>query len=534
MASSAPRSSRDRPAAPEAVAAGLERFVAERLPAALPRQRWFGSQGRRIVAARLRDLAPLGPRAPGAWWSLVDVEFERGADETYALPLLVCGDSRAPEGTLGHLEVEGVPGLVADALDEPSFCRALLAAIGEDLTVRCRRGVIRFLRAAAFPTGAAFDALVPTRLGGEQSNTSVVYGDALILKAFRRIAPGTNPEREMTGFLTTRARFRHVPQLAGAVEYLPAEGEAVTLAVLHRFAPNRGDGWSWALGHLAELRNFVATRGRHEPLEPGRLGELVRDFSAGTVAGLGLLGGLTGALHAGLAEAPDDLAFAAEPISSGDVARWTGRIASDLGLTLEMLRVSLPMLPAPARGRGQALLAAGPALSASLDGLAPLAVEGCCKIRVHGDYHLGQTLRTDDGFVILDFEGEPARPAEERRAKQCALKDVAGMLRSFDYAVATALGDEGAASAVGDTWRRLAVEAFLDGYLPAAAKAPVRLGPRARPTLHRALAVFELDKALYEVRYELDHRPTWVDVPLRGLARLLLAGPARPAPPWVA
>src|SRR2546423_2276362 len=303
MASSAPRSSRDHPPASEAVAAALERFVAERLPAALPRQRWFGSQGRRIVAARLRDLAPLGPRAPGAWWSLVDVEFERGAAETYALPLLVCGDTRAPVGMLGHLEVEGVPGLVADALDEPSSCRALLAAIGEDLTVRSRRGVLRFLRAVAFPAGAAFDALAPKRLGGEQSNTSVVYGDALILKAFRRIAPGTNPEREMTGFLTARARFPHVPQLAGAVEYLPAEGEAVTLAVLHRFAPNRGDGWRWVVGHLAELRAFVAVLRRHEPLEPGRLGELVADFSEGTVAGLRLLGGLTGALHAGLAGA---------------------------------------------------------------------------------------------------------------------------------------------------------------------------------------------------------------------------------------
>jgi maltose alpha-D-glucosyltransferase/alpha-amylase len=257
----------------------------------------------------------------------------------------------------------------------------------------------------------------------------------------------------------------------------------------------------------------------------------VRDFSAGTVAGLRLLGALTGALHAALAGAPDDPAFAAEPISSEDVARWTGRIAADLGLTLEMLRASLPTLPAPARGRGQALLAAGPALHAPLDGLAPLALEGCCKLRVHGDYHLGQTLRTDDGFVILDFEGEPVRPPEERRARQCALKDVAGMLRSFDYAVATALGEEEAPSAVGDAWRRLAVEAFLDGYLPAAAKAPVRLAPLARPALDRALAVFELDKALYEVRYELDHRPAWVDVPLRGLARLLVA---RPAPPWVA
>jgi trehalose synthase-fused probable maltokinase len=526
MASSAPRSSRDRGPAPEAIAAALDRFAAEGLVDALPRQRWFGSKGRRVVAARLLDLAALGPRAPGAWWSLVEVKFERGADETYAVPFLVRSDTGAPRGALGRLEVGGAPGFVGDAFDEPEFCKALLVAIGEELTLRSRGGAIRFLRAEAFPAGLPLDALAPRRLGGEQSNTSVVYGDALVLKAFRKLAPGTNPEREMSGFLTARARFAHVPQLAGAVEYLPAEGEAVTLAVLSRFAPSRGDGWSWALAHLDELRDFVAARARGEPLGPGRLVQLVGDFSAATVAGLRRLGALTGALHAALASAPDDPAFAPEPISEVDIARWAERIAADLGLALEMLRAGLAALPTPARGRGLALLASAPALRASLGGLAPLVVERCRKIRVHGDYHLGQTLRTDDGFVILDFEGEPVRSPSERRTKQCALKDVAGMLRSFDYAVATALGQDGAPTAVGDSWRRLAVEAFLGEYLHAAAQAPVRLVPSSRPALLRALTVFELDKALYEVRYELDHRPAWVDVPLHGLVRLLEAGRA--------
>src|SRR5437867_1086052 len=162
---------------------------------------------------------------------------------------------------------------------------------------------------------------------------------------------------------------------------------------------------------------------------------------------------------------------------------------------------------------GGALLTYARALGAHADA-------GCAKIRIHGDYHLGQTLRTDDGFVLLDFEGEPARPAAERRAKQSPLTDVAGMLRSFDYAAATAFGSADEFAATGEAWRRLAAGVFLDAYVEAVSQAPVRLLPASRPALERALAAFELDKALYEVRYEIDHRPGWVGVPLRGLCRL--------------
>jgi len=514
------RSSRSARPGAAAVGAALDRFAAGPLAEALPRQRWFGGKGRRIVAVTLRDLAPLGAGAPDAWLTLVDVAFDRGPGETYVVPLGVRRDAPPDAGGLGRVDLGGAPARVTDALDDPDVGRALLAAIAGERTLAARHGTIGFVRAPAFPASAVTGALAARRVPGEQTNTSVVYGEALILKVFRRARPGPNPEREMTGFLTARGRFAHVPQLAGAVEYLPADGEAVTLAVLHRFTPNCGDGFTWVLEHLGRLDDFVRARAEHEPLGGERLVQLVRDFSAGLLGAMRRLGALTAGLHAALASDPDDPAFAPEPITAGDVTRWTERIAGDLTLTLEGLSARLPDLSAPARARAEALLADRAGLRACLRGLDALPAEGCVKIRVHGDYHLGQTLRTDDDFVILDFEGEPARPLAERRARHSPLRDVAGMLRSLDYAAATALGEGEGPRAAGETWRRLAEDAFLDAYLDEAAGAPAHLVPAAPPALLRALGPFALDKALYEVRYELDHRPAWVDVPLRGLARL--------------
>ncbi len=519
MASKNRRSSGGHPP-PDAVAASLDRFVVERLAEVLPLQRWFGSKGRRIVSVSVLDAVEFGARAPGAWLTLLDVAFERGPREVYSVPLVLRAQGQAAGEVLGRLDTVGALELVVDAFADEGFCRALLGAFDEGLTLRARRGAIRFVRTAALPRLAPGRAPASRRLRGEQSHTSVVYDDALILKAFRKLVVGINPEHEMTGFLTTRAGFAHVPQLAGTAGYAGTDGTAITLAVLHQFAPSQGDGWSWMLTHLERLRDFVATRARHEPLGGDRLVQLVRDASAAVLGAVSRLGALTGGLHAALASDPGDPAFAPEPITAEDVARWTQRIAGDLALTLEVLCARLRDLPAPARARAEALLADEAGLAACLAGLDTLPAEGCAKIRIHGDYHLGQTLRTADDFVILDFEGEPARPLAERRAKHCSLRDVAGMLRSFDYAAATALG-EGASLAAGDTWCRLASEAFLDGYLGEVKRAPARLVPAARRDLAGALDAFELDKALYEVRYEIDQRPAWIDVPLRGLQHIV-------------
>jgi maltose alpha-D-glucosyltransferase/alpha-amylase len=479
-----------RPGDPARIAAALERAVAVELPPALPRQRWFGAKGRAITGARVRDCGPLGDHA---WLTLVDVTFAQGPDETYTVPLVLAADESA-----------------ADAFDHPGFRRELLAAFERELTVpTVRGGSIRFVRTDRFPPLAPGAPPVSRRLTGEQSHTSVAYGDVLIVKALRKVQPGPNLEYEVGEFLTFRARFPHVPPLAGVIEHASAFGETTTLALLQRYVPNGGDGWRWALDQLGRLEPEDAEASEHVS------GDLVR------------LGVVTAALHGALASDASDPAFAPEPLTAADASAWSERIAADVRRTCAAVRARLDTVPREVAADARALLASEPALIERARDLGALAAEPCAKIRVHGDYHLGQTLRTAGGFVILDFEGEPARSVAERRRKQCALVDVAGMLRSLDYAVHTTLSRAGtspsasAPSPAGERWLRRASASFLEGYLDEIARVPVRLLPRSPAAFARALAIFELDRALYEVRYELDNRPSWLGIPLRGLVRLL-------------
>jgi maltose alpha-D-glucosyltransferase/alpha-amylase len=463
----------------------------------LPRQRWFGAKGRAITGARVRDCGEL---APAAWLVLVDVTFARGPDETYAIPLVLDGDAG---GDLSlALDLDGVTTRAADAFEYPRFCLDLLAAFERESRVSTvRGGSVRFARTDRFPRLSPGASIAPRRLTGEQSHTSVVYGDALIVKALRKVQPGPNLDCEIGEFLTFRARFPHVPPLAGAIEHAAATGETTTLAMLQRYVPNHGDGWRWALDQLGRLERDDA-------------GDAAEDVFRDLVQ----LGVVTAALHGALASDASDAAFAPEPLAAADASGWGERVAGDVRRTCSAVRRRLDALPREIAADARALLASEPALIARARELRALADEPCAKIRVHGDYHLGQTLRTDRGFVILDFEGEPARPIAERRRKQCVLVDVAGMLRSLDYAVHTALSPTGVPSPAGERWGRRAAASFLDGYLDEIARVPVRLLPRSPAAFARALSIFELDRALYEVRYELDNRPAWLGVPLRGLA----------------
>jgi len=499
MASRAPRSDGPSRADPARVAGALGRAVSRELPALLPRQRWFGDKGRSIAAVNLRDCGAFGDRA---WLVLVTVAFTDGVDETYAIPLVLDGAAATPDALEATLELDGAT-TRADAFDQPGFCHELLTAFERDAVVpTAHGGVVRFVRTGRYSVLRGDGPLAPRRLTAEQSNTSVAYGSRLILKWLRRVKAGTNLDREVGSFLTLQARFPHVPPLAGAIEYVSAAGEVTTLGVLQGFVANQGDGWSWIVGHLRQL-------------PPARVDEL----SGPVFQELSGLGAVTGALHAALASDAESSDFAPEPITDADVTAWIARVAADLGRTSAVVRARLADLPREIENDARALLAGQAALRARADDLRALGVERCMKIRVHGDYHLGQTLRTAAGFVLLDFEGEPDRPLAERRRKQSSLVDVAGMLRSLDYAVHTALSP--ASAPAGERWVRRASAAFLDGYLAELGRFPARLVPASRSTLARALAVFELDKALYEVRYELDHRPAWLAIPLRGLARLL-------------
>jgi trehalose synthase-fused probable maltokinase len=358
--------------------------------------------------------------------------------------------------------------------------------------VEGRQGRIRFRPTPgwAFPSG---DGPPPRRLGGEQSNTSLVVGD-LVMKSLRRPPPGLNPELEIARFLTTRTAFRDVPRLAGSVEYEIA-GETATLAVVQELVPNAGDGWAYLVSALAD--RGAAVERRPDPL----------------VDDVRRLGAITGGLHVALASDDADPDFRPEPITHDDVTHWRRDIAHELAAADVAPRIAEAVPDAPAR--------AARALAALAD-LAGAVV----KIRVHGDYHLGQVLKTPDGFAIIDFEGEPARPLAERRRKQSALRDVAGMLRSLDYAAhAVAFrrppADRAAALGALTAWEALARRAFLAGYHAAAVKSAAPVVPANPADLPRACAPFELQKACYELRYELDNRPDWTAIPLAGISRIL-------------
>ena len=479
----ASRPLRSDPAALVALLSGPGRADLARF---LIRQRWFAAKTRGIAAVDVLDWAVLDPDGP-----LVLLLLAVDGDPYY-VPVAVSAEA-TPEATLARAGTEAV----VDAHRDPRFGRRVLAAIASGGSADGRHGRFAFRPTAGWAFPPDPDALAVRHLTGEQSNTSVVVGD-LVLKSLRRPQPGLNPDLEITRFLTTRTAFRHVPRLAGWVEYAGVD-EPATLAVLQEFVPNTGDGWTHVVSTLA---------GRGADIER-RPDPLLDDVHR--------LGAITGGLHAALASDDRDADFRPEPVGRDDVARWAGEISRELAAPEIHGRLG-------ADG-GQVADAVGRALTA-LDGLAG----GTVKIRVHGDYHLGQVLKTPDGFVIIDFEGEPARPLAERRQQQPTLRDVAGMLRSLDYAAhAVALrrpaAERPAALVSLTAWEERAREAFLTSYLSAVTESPVPLVPATAEALRSACAPFELQKAAYELRYELDNRPDWVAIPLAGIRRILGRSP---------
>ena len=483
---------------PGEVVAVLEGDGGAALGEFLRRQRWFAAKARGLDAVRIEDWAVLDQRGP-LLLALLDVDGER-----YYLPLAVSaaaddGDAIARVGS--RIVVEGHA--------DPAFGRRMLEAIstGREITGQAGSFRCRPMVPSAVPGAGDAAAIDVKRLSAEQSNTSIALGRDLILKSLRRPRPGVNPEIEITQFLTARG-FPHVPPLVGWMDYAGAAGETATLSVLQGFAANDGDGWRHVLRALG--RDARDTR-RATPDDP-----LIREIRE--------LGRVTGELHAALASDSADPAFAPEPVTAEDARRWASGIAAALDRASSNADRGDPELARALRG-----VSAGDdgtiAIRAGLD----LLAAGAHKIRCHGDYHLGQVLKTRDSFVVIDFEGEPARPIAERRAKQSPLRDVAGMLRSLNYAVNTVgregeVGQRGQAALWLERWERLARDAFLDGYTSATGRSPVRLVPPWRDELRRACVPFEIDKACYELAYELDNRPDWVAIPLAGLSRLLERG----------
>ncbi|MFN2627445.1 MAG: phosphotransferase [Gaiellaceae bacterium] len=424
-------------------------------------QRWFGSKTREVTHARVLDRAALRAAEPELAVALVEIGFDSGTHETYQL--MVGGDE-------------------LDALEDPRRVRELVHMIRGGMTITAGEGTVEF-RPVEGCAGLGTDLTHARPIGTEQSNSSIVFDEELILKVFRRLEPGINPELELLRFLTDRG-FPNIAALCGWYAYAGGPTNA-TLGILQRYVDEGEDGWELALGELGEAPERFLVRLR-------RLGEV------------------TGLMHTTLGSDSNDANFSPETPS----AESLGLLTATVDEQIEQIFLTLPQgddAVAPIAGRGEEVR----------EQLRMLTHAGSVGklIRTHGDFHLGQTLWHAGDWVILDFEGEPARPLSERRRKRSPLRDVAGMLRSFAYAISAAELLRGIEAPQG--WEDRAREQFLAGY-----RETVDLGllPSSIEAINRLLAVFELEKAVYELRYELDNRPQWVRIPVAGIQRLIEEG----------
>src|SRR4051794_17844579 len=438
-------------------------------------RRWFGSKAEEVAHVGVLDSMGLDTADPALLLALLEARFPTGTHHVYQL---LFGVRPQDEGwTEGRIEDVG-GATVYDAFADPEAYRRLGRMLAAQATVRGDTATVNFYWIEGVePPGE--DAQVRA-MGAEQSNSSVVFDDAYVLKAFRRLEAGDNPELEMLRFLTER-EFPNIAELVGWIDY---EGDLMdaTLGVAQRFVSGGRDGWELALDELAsDPEAFV-----------GRMEDL---------------GAVIGRMHTALASDPNDPAFAPEEPSMES----TSLITATIDEQIERLFVDLPS-DTPAL---EPIVHRGEEVRDRLSLLSHIGSGGKL-IRHHGDLHLGQTLLAPDRWIVLDFEGEPARPLLERRRKRSPLRDVAGMLRSFAYAASAAELQRGATAPEG--WEDRTREAFLAGYFGAVDPGLLPPGEANARTL---LTIFELEKAVYELRYELNNRPDWVRIPVAGIARLL-------------
>ena len=456
-------------------AARLRRLVAQIPHGLLTSQRWFRSKGRPIADVTLEDAAALAadPGARDAALIVVRVGFsDGGSDELYLLPMLaeaaLPGPVPAPQPGIVMVHDPVYGSVLREPSDGDGAWTRLLAGIAAGLTLPALHGSFAFHALQPIPR-----ELDERRLGGEQSNTSIALGASLLLKLYRRLEPGVNPDLELPRFLTG-AGFDRVPAVVGYVHYLPATGEPMAAAMLQAFLPDAIDAWRWLLDQLA------GEAGSHQAL-----------------TAIGRIGAITARMHATLASRPDDPAFPARAASPDDLLAWRASAEEQLDRAMA----------ADGRvGRDAAIVrAAFDAIGAARDARVQ---------RIHGDYHLGQLLRSGGDFWVIDFEGEPARPLADRRLPGSPLRDVAGMLRSLDYAVQTRARDDAVARVDAARWLAQARESLLAAYRSG--------GMAVDDDLLRA---FELEKACYEVHYEANNRPDWAWLPTQALRRLTQADP---------
>ena len=520
------------------------------LPDVLKSRRWFAGKARAIESVRIVESIPIPCRSSAVALLFILVEYRDGTPETYAFSVTAALGEQAAQiqkdmpGTIvTTLKVRTKEceqtGVLYDALWNPDFSRTLLSAIGQGSRFTGETGTLIASSTQAYGkliSGGA--ALEPAVMKAEQSNTSVAYGDRLIMKVYRRVENGVNPDLEIGRILTTM-NFPHTPPVAGSIEYIRANGETVTMAILQGFVHNQGDAWKYTLEAFDRYleRCRAQPTGREDELTlNGPLLEMVqkeiptfaRELIGPYLESASRIGQRTAELHVALANVQNNPDFTPEPFSlEYRRSRYESmcRLASQ---TSSLLKGRLNDLPSDTEQEARLVVNSEPQILDRFRDFFELETSAL-RIRCHGDYHLGQVLYTGQDFVISDFEGEPARPLSERRMKHTPIMDVAGMLRSFHYAPYAALsrqqsnllaeGDGGRLDPWVRFWSGWVSVVFLKAYLAIAGRAS--FWPGSQEEFQVLFDAHLLEKAVYEIRYELNNRPDWVKIPIRGVLEIL-------------
>ncbi|CAN5381044.1 maltose alpha-D-glucosyltransferase [soil metagenome] len=520
--------------------------LAKILPAYLRSRRWFGGKARRIKDVKIVETIPLQAGDFIARIAMLQVDYTDGDPETYVLPLTFATGEQAlhveewlPHAALARMKVrDGEEGILYDAVWETAFGSALLDMIARRRSFRGDHGALSATTTRQFRAlrGPAGDELPASVSRAEQSNSSIIFDDRLILKLFRRIENGQNPDLEIGRFLTEGTKFKQLAPVAGAIEYSRGRDEAMTVGILQGYVANEGDAWQFTLDSLATFfeEALASELPPDELVEPGRhlldlideeLPALANEQIGAFIEEVYLLGQRTAEMHLALASSRQDPAFTPEPFSMLYQRSVYQSMRSQTGRVFQTLRRQQLSLPERVQEDAQVVLELEGDVRRRFQSIIEQRIHAT-RIRFHGDYHLGQVLFTGRDFVIIDFEGEPARPLGERRIKRSPLRDVAGMLRSFHYAAFASLFDHGHGVPIrpGDVptverwasfWNVWVSVAFLKSYFEHTEGAEFM--PRDRDEVRVLLDVFLLDKAVYELGYELNNRPDWVRIPLHGI-----------------
>jgi len=522
---------------------GRQKLKGEVLTDYLRSCRWFRSKGRIIRSLNIMENVAIS----SSQLLFLEVNYNEGMPEIYLLPLFYLPREKAamleqqfPQAVIAYLKVGETEGTLLDGIYCEDFQRMILDTIARKKRFRGEKG-----ECLAYP-GRLFRSLLADKAQpfavsvqkAEQTNTSILYGNAFILKLYRKLEAGINPDLEIVKALTEKAGSTEIPPFAGAIEYHRKDGTFLHLGLLQAFAPNQGDAWSYALDNMGhyferilarkeELKEVPPVPSLLECLDKIEENPSLKELLGGLYPEMmALLGQRTGELHLSLYSIKDDPDFSAEGFSQHYQRSIFQSMRSTGRQSFSLLQRYLNKLPEEIRSEAQGILASENKIIEHFSKVMERKISAM-KIRIHGDFHLGQVLFTGKDFIIIDFEGEPARALSERRLKRSPLRDVTGMIRSFHYAAYAALLKHLALRAEDKEFLEFWIEAlcnylggiYLRSYLKTVGDAPFL--PRDKEEFATLFNAFLLEKAVYELGYELNHRPDWVIIPIKGIKDVL-------------